>query len=377
MVSPKTSRYAYEARYSMVSKTLVTGIAILWGIGSHARAQVLVPVSPVSSVTHCGADPTGQADSTAAFAACFRAVPDGDIWVPAGTYKIAGTIVKSRNQNLIGVGSKASILLCQSTTAPCLVVADTTGGVNNYADSRVQDLTIQGPGTNNTSIGVFLGGDPAGRISSSNAFADSASFVNVRILAFNRGIQWGNNAWLNKLTRTLVFSNAVGLYVPAGLTNSGENMGLTDSQIFNNTEYGLADNGDFEWMLSGTSLDYNGTAVEFLGSTIHAVNCHFEQNGGQVFFQPYGYANLSIKDSEILVQAGSGLDTYVLSTWPQYLNISIDNLSVWSNHPIQYFMRVQGTVTGTITNLYGNGNRMIGALSNTPSQTVLTGNSIH
>jgi len=361
----------------MVSKTLVTGIAIWWCIGSQARAQVPVSLSPVSSVTQCGADPTGQADSTAAFAACFKAVPDGDIWVPAGTYKIAGTIVKSRNQNLIGVGSKASMLLCQSTTAPCLVVADTAGGVNNYADSRVQDLTIQGPGINNTSIGVFLGGDPAGRISSSNAFADSASFVNVRILGFNLGIEWGNNAWLNKLTRTLVFSNAVGLYVPAGVANSGENIGLTDSAIFNNQDVGVEDDGNFEWMFSGVSFDYNGTAIEFLGSTIHAVNCHFEQNGGQVFFQRYGSADLSIKDSEILVQAASGSDIYVLSTWPQYLNISIDNVSVWSNHPIQYFMRVQGSVTGTITNLYGNGNRMIGALSNTPSQALLTGNSIH
>jgi Pectate lyase superfamily protein len=360
----------------MVSKTLLAGIVIWLCIGSQGRAQLPVHFAPVTSVIECGADASGQADSTAAFAKCIKAVPDGDIWIPAGTYKIAGSIVKSRNQNLIGVGSKASILLCQSTTAPCVIVGDTTGGVNNYSDSRLQDLTIQGPGTNNSSIGVFLGGDPAGRISSSNAFADSASLVNVRILGFNHGIEWGNNAWFNKLTRTLVFANAVGLYVPAGVSNSGENIGLTDSAIFNNTEYGLEDNGDFEWMLSGTSFDYNGTAVEFLGSTIHAVNCHFEQNGGQVFFQPYGYADLSIKDSEILVQAGSGSDTYVLSTWPQYLNISIDNVSVWSNHPIQYFMRVQGTVTGTITNLYGNGNTMIGALSNTPSQAVLSGSSI-
>lgn len=361
----------------MGSKFLASGIVVLSGIGSYVWAQVRPAIATTASVIQCGADPTGQVDSTTAFAACLKAVPNGNIWVPPGEYKIAGTVVKSRNQNLIGSGSKASILLCLPTTAPCVVVADTTGGVNDYADSRIQDLTIQGPGTNNASIGVFLGGDPAGRVSSSNAYADSANFVNVRILGFNHGIEWGNNAWLNKLVQTRVFSNSIGLYVPVGVTNSGENIGLTDSAIFNNTEYGIDDNGDFEWMFTGTSFDYNGTAVAFLGSTIHAVNCHFEQNGGQVFFQPYGYADLSIKDSEILVQAGSGADPYILSTWPQYLNISIDNVSVWSNHAIQYFMRVQESVTGTITNLYGNGNKMIGALSNAPSQAVLTNNSIH
>jgi Pectate lyase superfamily protein len=360
----------------MFSRSLILGIVVLWGINFHLQAQGVPALTAGASVAQCGADPTGQTDSTAAFAACFKAFPNGDIWVPAGEYKIAGTIVKSRNQNLIGAGSKASTLLCQSTTAPCVVVADTTG-INNYADSRLQDLTIQGPGSNNTSIGVFLGGDPAGRISPSNAYADSASFVNVRILSFNHGVEWGNNAWLNKFMRTLVFSNAVGLYVPAGVRNSGENISFTDSAIFNNPQYGLVDNGNFEWMFNGVSFDYNGTAIEFLGSTIHAVNCHFEQSGGQVFFQPYGYADLSIRDSEILVQANSGSDRYILSTWPQLLNISIDNVSVWSNHPIQYFMRVQESVTGTITNLHGNGNKMIAALSDTPSQAVLTVNSIH
>jgi hypothetical protein len=358
-------------------------VLLLWSIAGDVRAQSVrarvlgAPVSPGTTVVQCGADPTGETDSTDAFTACLKAVPNGDIWVPAGEYKIAGTIVKSRNQNLIGAGAASSTLRCQSTAAPCVVVADTSGGVNNYTASRLQDLTIQGPGTNNTSIGVFLGGDPAGHVSASDAYADSANFVDVRILGFNHGIEWGNNAWLNKLVRTHVFSNSVGLYASRGLSNSGENIGLTDSAIFNNADYGLNDNANFEWMFNGVSFDYNGTAVQFFGSTIHAVNCHFEQSGGQVFFQPYGDGALSIKDSEILVQAASGSDKYILSTWPQYLNISIDNVSVWSNHPIQYFMRVQGTVTGTITNLYGNGNQMIAALSDKPSQAVLTGNSIH
>jgi Pectate lyase superfamily protein len=353
---------------------LLLSAILLFSTGRRLPAQDVPSLNAGASVTQCGADPTGKSDSTGAFNTCLKEVASGDLWVPGGDYKILGTIVKSRDQNLIGAGSKASILQCESTTAPCLVVAD-NGSVNDYSESRVQDITLQGPGGGNSSIGVFLGGDPAGKFSPSSAYGDSASFMNVRITGFNYGIEWGNNAWLNKVVRTLVFGNTVGLYVPTGMSNSGEDLGITDSAIFNNAEYGLEDNGDFEWMLSGVSFDYNGTAVKFLGSTIHAVNCHFEQSGGQVFLQPYGDADLSIRDSEILVQANSGSDKYILSTWPQTLNLSLDNVSIWSNHPVQYFMRVQGTVTGAITHLYGNANKLIGALSDAPSQAVLTASS--
>jgi len=334
--------------------------------------SIIFACSVFGQVTPCTADPSGVTDSTPAIAACLKALPAGDIGIPAGKYKIAGTLVKNRAQNLIGAGSKATFLECQLTIAACVVVADTAGGPNNYSDSRIQDLTIQGPGNNTASIGVFLGGDPAGVLSASNAFGDFASFVNTRITGFGHGIQWGNNAWLNKLSHTLVFGNGSGLYVPAGVTGSGENIGLSDSAVFNNAEYGIEDHGNFEWMLSGVSLDYNGYgAFAFYGAHIHALNCHFEQSAGSVFFQPYGTASLAIKDSEILLQATSGSDTYILSTWPQSLNVSIDNVSIWSNHPVQYFMRTQGTVNGNITDLFGNGNKMIQAMSNAASSVVV------
>jgi hypothetical protein len=332
----------------------------------------LTPGAVAVSVTQCGADPTGKTDSSAAFAACLKTVPAGDVVVPAGKYLLKESVAKNRNQNLIGAGTAATTLMCEMTNAPCVVVADTTGGVNNYNASKIQDLTLQGPGLNNASVGIYLGGDPNGQFSASDSYADGASLVDVRVLGFDRGVEWGNNAWGNKLVRTLVFANATGLYAAQGLSNAGENLGLTDSSIFNNRDYGIDDHANFEWMISGTAFDYNGTAIEFFGSTIHAVNCHFEQSGAQVMIQPYGSGSLSIKDSEILVQSTSGSDPYILSTWPQYLNVAIDNVSIWSNHPVQYFMRVQGTVRGSVNNLNGNGNKMIGAISNVPSKAVVT-----
>ncbi len=326
-----------------------------------------LPVSPAD----CRADPTGAKDSTAAFAECLAAHPNGDLFIPAGRYKISGTITMSRRQSLTGMGSKASVLKCQSTTGPCLVAADDSGGANNYSVSNIQNLGIEGPGTGNTSVGIFLGGDPSGKINSKQSFADSVNLVGVRVTGFNHGVEWGSNAYVNKIERSLIFGNEVALYVRAGVRNAGEAIGIADSVIFNNKESGIEDHGNFEWMIESTSFDYNNTAIQFYGATIHAVNCHFEQERAQVFFQPWGNANLSIRDSEILIQSPDGSEKYILSTWPQSLNLVVDNVNIWSNHAVRYFMRMQGSVSGTVSNLHGNGNKKIAAFSDDPARPSL------
>ena len=203
------------------------------------------------------------------------------------------------------------------------------------------------------------------------------NLVSLRVLGFNHGVQWGNNAYVNKIVRSLIFENEVGLYTSAGLRNSGEAISISDSNIFNNKTNGIEDHANFEWMIQGSSFDYNSTAIQFYGAVIHAANCHFEQNRAQVFFQPWGNASLSIRDSEILIQAsasagpGEKEDKYILSTWPQALNLVVDNVNIWSNHAVPYFMRMQGNITGAITNLHGNGNRKIGAFSDDAAKTAL------
>ena len=271
------------------------------------------------------------------------------------------------------MGSKASLLKCESTKLPCIVAADTAGGGNNYSVSEIQNLGIEGPGVAGHSVGVLLGGDPESKVISKDAFGDFVNFTGVRITGFNRGVQWGNNAWSNKLFHCAIFGNGSGLFAPKGLQNSGEAISVTDSNIFNNSQYGIEDDSNFEWMIQGTSFDYNGTALVFYGATVHLTNCHLEQQNAQVLFQPYGQAILSIRDTEILVQATKGQEKYILSLWPQSLTIAIDDVSVWSNHPVQYFMRVQGQIGGSITNLHGNGNRNIAALSDAASQAVIVG----
>ncbi len=325
----------------------------------------------IPSVIQCDADPTGRQDSGPAFRACLQQHPAGAIFIPGGTFRVDQSIILNRNQSLIGMGSKSSVLKCSGTSSPCVVIADSSFGPNNYAVTNIEKIGIEGPGASTRSIGVYLGGDPAGRISDKNAFADSVVLSSVRITAFKYGIQWGNNAYADKIQTSSIYANDTGLFVSPNLTNSGEAIGITDSTIFNNSHNAIEDHGNFEWMIQGSSFDYNGAAIQFYGAHIHIANCHFEQEQAPVFFEPYGSADLSIRDSTILVQAAAGSDKYILSTWPQSLHLVIDDVSVWSNHPIQFFVHMQGSMTGSVTNLYGNGNNKIDAFSESSKAAAL------
>ena len=60
-------------------------------------------------VTAAGADPTGERDSTAAFAAALGA-PGARVWVPPGTYLISATLPLLSNSSLVGAGPWYSTL---------------------------------------------------------------------------------------------------------------------------------------------------------------------------------------------------------------------------------------------------------------------------
>ncbi len=308
--------------------------------------------------------PGYQPDNTEAIETCMRLNPAGNVILPPGTYIVTRPLVKNRNQNLQGSGSKATILKCRTPDMPCIIAADTAGGPNNYNFSEIRSLTIQGSGAAAGGTGVLLGGDPQNKLISKNAYGDGVNFTDVRITGFMRGIEWGNHAWANKILHAAIFENAVGLFVPQGLNDSGEAISVTDSNLFNNSISAIDDQSNFEWFIQGTSFDYNATSIKFLGSTIHVNNCHFEQPRAQVFFEPYGRAVLSIRDSEILIQNTAGSDKYIADLWPQSISLTIDDVTIWSNHPVESFLHLQGELSTSIISINGNGNHKIRSLSN-------------
>ncbi len=127
-----------------------------------------------------GADPTGVADSTAAFAAAIAALPSGggNIIVPPGSYKITGSgLTFNQDQGMTGAGSSCTFL--------------------NYTGSGTC-ITI-------TISGTFTGGQYAGRFSGFylNGYSAGSSAV---------GIQYGNLQGIQMTDVAVYGFGGTGLY---------------------------------------------------------------------------------------------------------------------------------------------------------------------
>jgi hypothetical protein len=319
------------------------------------------------SVLAYGADPTGTKDSTHAFQQALSANSAGRLYLPVqangapATYKITAPLHLTRRQGLVGAGAGASTVYCTSVASPCIVFADTISPVL-YAIGTVENLSIAGPGTDNASIGLYLGGDPAGNFSSPESYAPSVSLHQVLISGFHTGIQWGNNAWGNKLVASEVLSCNTGLYVPTGVKNSGEAISLVGSTIANNTVFGLNDSQNSEWEISDSAFDYNGIAVNIFGGSLHVTNTHFEQGAGPFVRVPYGSPDLFLLNNNFLLNSPTGNDKAMLDLYPQHYVLVVDGARMFSAHPVANFIFAGGSPVGRIANLFGNSNGKIASV---------------
>jgi hypothetical protein len=114
-----------------------TDIATNYDIDLVDLENVAVPLSQppgyVSIVTQWGADPTGTSDSTAAFRTAAQQTSYTNIWIPAGTYLIQGTISIASNHTFHGAGMWYTTLI---------------GNPNLYNTSAASRVTVSGQGSN-------------------------------------------------------------------------------------------------------------------------------------------------------------------------------------------------------------------------------------
>jgi hypothetical protein len=109
--------------------------------------------------------------------------------------------------------------------------------------------------------------------------------------------------------------------------------------------------GNGEWFISGTSFDYNGEAALWTGSIMYFSQCHFEEQTAPVLTIASGANQLSIRDSEFLIQSKSGHASDILDFYPQQLSLTISHTVFFSNYPIPALMRFQGNVIGSISDI--------------------------
>ena len=347
----------------------VLGILIVLMVGSIMAwfSTIRTAHAQMPSVVSYGADPTGKRDSTHAFESALLAQPAGRLYVPAqadgspATYRISAPLHFTRRQGLVGAGAGAVTLACTAGASPCVTFADTISPVL-HAIGSIQNISISGPGTDNGSIGLYLGGDPAGNFSPAEAYASSVSLDQVVVSGFHNCIQWGNNAWGNRLIASDILGCNSGIYVPSGVKNSGEAIRVMGSTFANNTGFGINDAQNFEWEISDSSFDYNAVAINLFGSSLHVTNTHFEQASGPFVLVPYGSPDIFLLNNNYLLNAAGGEDKAMLDLYPQHYALVVDGARIFANHPVTNFVFAGGSPMGRIANLFGNGNGKIASV---------------
>lgn len=95
----------------------------------------------INVVTDCGADPTGVADSTAAFQAAINA--NRNIFVPAGTYKFASGLTVSSGRKGLTIRGEYGLSKLEATFAGAILTFP-SGVVTQY--TLIEGLTFQASG---------------------------------------------------------------------------------------------------------------------------------------------------------------------------------------------------------------------------------------
>lgn len=198
-----------------------------------------------------GADPAGNADSTAAFQAAAAAIPAGGgvLAIPAGTYKLTGTVDVPWNCLLQGAGWGSQLMF--SGTGDCIRIQNPTTGSGNYATMQslsggVRDLVIDGTGAGAASSGIHLG--------------DGMGYVLDHLMVRNFtgtgsiGLYLDNNIWwTEKLRATQIMLSNCATGIVVDVTGTG-----TSSFEYNHLEaHCYANSGQACYVIQG-GAQWNG-----------------------------------------------------------------------------------------------------------------------
>ncbi len=232
----------------------------------------------------------------------------GEIDLPAGSYSQSTTILIARCDRLRGATGTGTTLTWTPRTGQAIIVSDAKGD-GKYPEGAIEDLTLVGPGSTTTAIGVYLGGSdgvagsPSTGLDPAANFGDHFNLNRVRIggngTGFGIGVQWGTNAWSNTLFQSLIDGNGVGIYFPAGVSaGSGERIGILSSSVQNNRGIGvkIGTSTDTTVEIVDSSLDFNGdwsiqNGTTSGNQTVNMVNTHVETMGK--YIQNFGMMNVT------------------------------------------------------------------------------------
>ncbi len=305
-------------------------IVIVSGLGFGQDAQVPPQVkSPAKSFNGAvNALQFGGGDIGAQTNAAIASLSGGcgEVVIPPGTFLQTHTIMVPRCVKLHGSSSYGTTLKFAPTptTGWAIIAADNLGD-GFYPEGAIEDLALSGPGAGTTSGAIYIGGSD-GQLGSPAAtcalptltvcdpgtnYGDHVNINRVKVgiqspgcgAGFGVGIQFGNDAWSDSILESAIDCNGTGVYFPAGLSNSGERIGIIGSSIQNSSRLGsgiaIKTGGriaTLDLQLVDCSIDYNASWAIQNGDaagnqTIEVTDSHIEQAAN--YLRNYGVMTIS------------------------------------------------------------------------------------
>jgi hypothetical protein len=234
-----------------------------------------------ANVLDYGADPTGAADSTAAFTAAFAV--SNMVYVPSGSYDLATTITIPPYGQIVGAG-------IDNTTI--------TATGNNVAFvlqywSQLRELKVVKAGTHTTNL-IEVGSVTldAGRAVISDVWVQGAGADGIQLIYGNLGLLQNVVSISNGLNgiRFLAGSGDLNAWTLQGYIDLRGN-GNDGLRIEGGTSSGdnLCSKSNF---ISGVTSQENGQYGVYIGTRSNLVSCYTELNTvADVYIGDYGYGN--------------------------------------------------------------------------------------
>jgi hypothetical protein len=314
----------------------------------------ITPASQQFSVTAYNAVCNGSTDDSSAIQAAITAAAGaggGNVIIPAATCNFATTLTRPRNVMIIGQGRNSSYLKYTGSTR-AFVLGD-TGSTNPPSwKGGFQHLTLIGPSGTGSTVGLYMGADPAGIISPTGNTDDDEEWIDLAVLQFGIGATPSNNTYLLTAFDVLFANNGQHWKDISTNSNCCERM-VFESSIFGQSQSSMApaielDNNLSDYYFNNSSLDYNNVSqpdVACLAGSMHATftNVHFEKLHGERI-----HINSTVCNGEIHVFGGTFTTTGTGTTDPDVIGmsgiyasqnvVSVIGTSVNSNEPLTNFI---------------------------------------
>lgn len=199
------------------------------------------------------------------------------IRVPAGWYDYATPIV-------LNTSAKSVVLECDGDVQPATVLhyyalTGTAVTLANGQGKMIRGCQIKGP-TSGTTTGLYLTDVVLGGLDA------------VDISYFTTGMIFGSNTYVENFNRVMIHDNTQNINVPAGLTNFGENIVFSNSDIYQPAATAMQQNCFYiasgVFTFAHSSIDQCGVLIDGYNAGVTMLGGHLENSNTTLPFVKFG-----------------------------------------------------------------------------------------